>query len=48
MFIDVGNDRVLAFMEPNNVDAIPTDYDAGINDGLGVSGPFYHYAFEAG
>jgi len=48
MFIDVGHDQMLAFMEPNNVDAIPTDYDPGINDGLGVPGPFYHYAFEAG
>jgi len=48
MFIDVGRDQMMAFMEPNNVDAIPTDYDPGINDGLGVPGPFYHYAFEAG
>ncbi len=48
MFIDVGRDQMMAFMEPNNVDAIPADYDPGINDGLGVPGPFYHYAFEAG
>jgi catechol 2,3-dioxygenase-like lactoylglutathione lyase family enzyme len=48
MFIDVGQDQMLAFMEPKNVDAIPADYDAGINDGLGVPGPFYHFAFEAG
>ena len=33
MFVEVGRDQLLAFMEPNNVDAIPTDYDAGINDG---------------
>lgn len=48
MFIDIGRDQLLAFMEPNNVAAIPTDYDPGINDGLGVPGPFYHFAFEAG
>ena len=48
MFIEVGRDQLIAFMEPKNVDAIPTDYDAGINEGLGVPGPFYHLAFEAG
>ena len=48
MFIEVGHDQLIAFMEPNNVDAIPADYDPGINDGLGVPGPFYHFAFEAG
>ena len=48
MFVEIGHDQMIAFMEPNNVDAIPSDYDAGINDGLGVPGPFYHFAFEAG
>ena len=48
MFVEVGRDQMLAFMEPNNINAIPSDYDAGINDGLGVPGPFYHFAFEAG
>ena len=48
MFVDVGQDQMIAFMEPNNVDAIPSNYDAGINDGLGVPGPFYPFAFEAG
>ena len=48
MFIEVGRDQLIAFMEPNNVDAIPVDYDTGINEGLGVPGPFYHFAFEAG
>ncbi len=48
MFVDVGQDQMIAFMEPNNVDEIPANYDAGINDGLGVPGPFYHFAFEAG
>ena len=48
VFFDVGNDQLLAFMEPNDVPGIPMDYDAGINKGLGVPGAFYHYAFEAG
>ena len=48
MFFDTGRDQLLAFMEPNNVPGIATDYDAGINEGLGVPGPFYHFAFEAG
>lgn len=48
IFFDTGRDQLLAFMEPQNVDGIPNDYDAGINDGLGVPGSFYHFAFEAG
>lgn len=27
---------------------MPTNYDAGINRGLGVPAGFYHFAFEAG
>ena len=48
MFFEVGRDQMIAFMEPRDVAAIPADYDAGINEGLGVPGPFYHFAFEAG
>ena len=48
VFFDAGRDQLLAFMEPQGVDNIPGDYDAGINDGLGVPGSFYHFAFEAG
>ena len=48
IFFDTGRDQLLAFMEPQNVDGISNDYDAGINDGLGVPGSFYHFAFEAG
>lgn len=48
VFFDVGRDQLLAFMEPQGVSDIPADYDAGINDGLGVPGSFYHFAFEAG
>ena len=48
MFSDVGHGHLIALMEPRNVDAIPADYDAGINAGLGVPGPFDHFAFESG
>jgi catechol 2,3-dioxygenase-like lactoylglutathione lyase family enzyme len=48
IFFDTGRDQLLAFMEPQEVEGIPADYDAGINDGLGVPGSFYHFAFEAG
>jgi len=48
MFFDTGRDQLIAFMEPQAVPGIAPDYDAGINDGLGVPGSFYHVAFEAG
>ena len=48
MLFDVGHGQLIAFMEPRDVDAIPADYDAGINAELGVPGPFYHFAFESG
>ena len=48
IFFDTGRDQLIAFMEPQEVQGIPADYDAGINTGLGVPGSFYHFAFEAG
>jgi catechol 2,3-dioxygenase-like lactoylglutathione lyase family enzyme len=48
IFFDTGRDQLIAFMEPQGVQGIPEDYDAGINAGLGVPGSFYHFAFEAG
>ena len=48
IFFDAGRDQLLAFMEAQEVAGIPADYDAGINEGLGVPGSFYHFAFEAG
>jgi catechol 2,3-dioxygenase-like lactoylglutathione lyase family enzyme len=48
LFFDVGNGQLIAFLEPQDVPGIPTDYDAGINRGLGVPAGFYHFAFEAG
>jgi catechol 2,3-dioxygenase-like lactoylglutathione lyase family enzyme len=48
IFFDVGHNQLIAFLEPNDVPGVPTDYDAGINRGLGVPAGFYHFAFEAG
>ena len=48
LFFDVGRDQLLAFMEVRGVPGIPTEYDTGINAGLGVPAAFYHFAFEAG
>ena len=48
MFFNIGRDQLIAFMEPSNIQNVPSDYDAGINRGLGVPGAFYHFAFEAG
>jgi catechol 2,3-dioxygenase-like lactoylglutathione lyase family enzyme len=48
VFLDTGQNQLLAFMEPRGVKGIPADYDAGINRGLGVPDGFYHFAFEAG
>jgi catechol 2,3-dioxygenase-like lactoylglutathione lyase family enzyme len=48
VFFDAGGGQMLAFMEPRGVEAIPSDFDPGINRGLGVPSGFYHFAFEAG
>jgi len=48
MFFDAGRDQLIAFMEPRGIPAVPAEYDAGINRGLGVPGAFYHFALEAG
>ena len=48
IFFDTGHDQLIAFMEASGVPGIPAQYDAGINQGLGVPGVFYHFAFEAG
>jgi catechol 2,3-dioxygenase-like lactoylglutathione lyase family enzyme len=48
MFFDTGRDQLIAFMEPRGVPEVPTEFDAGINRGLGVPAAFYHFAFEAG
>jgi catechol 2,3-dioxygenase-like lactoylglutathione lyase family enzyme len=48
LLFDVGRDQLIGFMEPHGVSGVPTEYDAGINRGLGVPTSFYHFAFEAG
>ena len=48
IFFDAGRDQLIAFLEPRGVPGVPTEYDAGINRGLGVPAAFYHFAFEAG
>jgi catechol 2,3-dioxygenase-like lactoylglutathione lyase family enzyme len=48
LFFDVGRGQLIAFLEPQGIPGVPTDYDAGINRGLGVPAAFYHFAFEAG
>jgi catechol 2,3-dioxygenase-like lactoylglutathione lyase family enzyme len=48
IFFDTGRDQLIAFMEARGVPGVPSDYDAGINRGLGVPNAFYHFAFEAG
>ena len=48
IFFDTGRDQLIAFTEPQGVPDVPTEYDTGINRGLGVPASFYHIAFEAG
>ena len=48
IFFDTGHHQLIAFMEARDVPGVPREYDAGINQGLGVPGAFYHFAFEAG
>ena len=48
IFFDAGRDQLIAFMETRGVPGVPAQYDAGINQGLGVPSVFYHFAFEAG
>lgn len=47
LFMDIGNGQLLSFIEPNDVDGVANDFDAGINKGLGVPTGFFHIAFEA-
>jgi catechol 2,3-dioxygenase-like lactoylglutathione lyase family enzyme len=48
IFFDTGRDQLIAFMEARGVPGVPTEYDAGINRGLGVPSAFYHFALETG
>ena len=48
VFFDTGRGQLLAFMEPHDIPGVATEYDAGLNRGLGVPDGVYHFAFEAG
>lgn len=47
-YFDVGKDRLLSFLEPNDIAEIPTRFETDINAAIGVPPVFYHFAFEAG
>jgi catechol 2,3-dioxygenase-like lactoylglutathione lyase family enzyme len=46
VFFDVGDGQCIAFIQANDVPAIPSDYDTSINLGLGVPHAMYHYALK--
>jgi len=46
VLFDVGAGQFVAFMEFHNLQDIPTEYDTGINEALGVPNMFYHFAFS--
>jgi catechol 2,3-dioxygenase-like lactoylglutathione lyase family enzyme len=45
-FLDAGSGELLAFMECNEVEGVPGDFDTGINRGLGIGGGVVHFAFR--
>jgi catechol 2,3-dioxygenase-like lactoylglutathione lyase family enzyme len=47
LFMDIGDGQLISFMEPTGINGVPSEFDAGINGGLGVPNSFYHVAFEA-
>ena len=47
-FFDTGGGEMVAFMELNDVEDVATDFDTGINRGLGTGSGVYHFAFEVG
>jgi len=46
-FMDIGEGEMIAFMECNDVPGIASEFDPGINRGLGISGGVIHFAFAA-
>ncbi|MCP9774852.1 VOC family protein [Cyanobium sp. HWJ4-Hawea] len=46
VFFDCGGDCALAFMQWQQVPGVPSDYDTGINRGLGVPNGTFHFAFR--
>jgi glyoxylase I family protein len=47
VYFDVGNGQFIVFMEPTGISRVPTHFDTGINDALGVPRGIYHFAFKA-
>ncbi len=45
-FFDVGEGELIAFMEANEVEGVSAEFDTGINEGLGIGGGMYHFAFK--
>jgi glyoxylase I family protein len=49
VFFDCGAGQLIAFASAEHAPGhFPANYDTGINQGLGLSGKTYHFAFEAG
>ncbi len=46
-FLDAGEGELIAFMECNGVKGVQSDFDPGINRGLGIRGGLIHFAFKA-
>jgi glyoxylase I family protein len=47
VFFDCGGGQMIAFASGENVPGYPSDFDSGINKGLGVPRGTYHFAFQA-
>jgi catechol 2,3-dioxygenase-like lactoylglutathione lyase family enzyme len=49
VFFDCGDGQMIAFASAEHAPGhFPPDFDTGINEGLGLAGKTYHFAFEAG
>jgi catechol 2,3-dioxygenase-like lactoylglutathione lyase family enzyme len=49
VFFDCGDGQMIAFASAEHAPGFfPPDFDTGINQGLGLAGKTYHFAFEAG
>lgn len=48
LFFDIGGGQLIAFMSGEDAESFPSEFDTGINRGLGLPDGVYHFAFEAG
>lgn len=46
VFMDVGANQLISFMQPHDVPGVANPIEADINAGLGVPRAFYHFAFH--